>query len=108
MNELQPLPRSPLSSSQSPGMIDVTSTPIPIDMPGPGMKRDYAGALEYWQMIRRHKGALILAVCAGGVLGFLVTLSSPRIYQARTSLEIQGLNQEFLNMKNVNPVEDGN
>src|SRR5712691_1136020 len=79
---------------------------VTIDVPGPGLKRDYAGLLEYWQMIRRHKGAIILATFLGGLGGFLMTLSDPRIYQARTTIEIQGLNEEFLNlnMKNVSPV----
>src|SRR3954471_1799066 len=73
---------------------------ISIDAQGPGMKRDYAGLLEYWQIVRRHKGAVIIATCLGAVCGFALTLSSPRVYQARTTMEIQGLNQEFLNMKN--------
>ncbi len=77
--------------------------PVTIDVPGPGLKRDYAGVLEYWQMIRRHKLAILVAACIGAVGGFASTLSKPRIYQARTTLEIQGLNQEFLNMKNMSP-----
>ena len=39
----------------------------------------------------------------GGVVGFLMTLASPRIYQARTTLEIQGYNNDFLNMGSVSP-----
>src|SRR4030095_9911949 len=61
---------------------------------------------EYWQMVRRNKGAVILAVFIGGLLGFLVTLSSPRVYQATTTLEIRGLNEVFLNMGKVNPVAE--
>ena len=80
--------------------------PVTIDVPGPGLKRDYAGLLEYWQMVRRHRMAVLLATVLGALGGFSFTLSSPRIYQARTTIEIQGLNQEFLNMKNVNPVSD--
>jgi succinoglycan biosynthesis transport protein ExoP len=58
-------------------------------------------------MIRRHKGAVVLATFLGCLCGFLLTLSDPRVYQAKT-LEIQGLNEEFLNMKNVNPVSETN
>ena len=93
--------------SRSPNTIDVLPAAVTIDIPGPGLKRDYAGLLEYWQMVRRHKGGMVLAVFLGGLLGFLGTLRSPRIYQARTTLEIQGINEEFLNMKNVNPVSEG-
>jgi len=106
MNELQRMSRNLPQTSGLPPTIDVTPVTTHVDV-GPGMKRDYAGFLEYWQMVRRHKGAMILAVFAGATLGFLGTLRSPRIYQSRTTLEIQGLNEEFLNMKNVNPVSDG-
>ena len=38
--------------------------------------------------------------------GFLVTLPQTPVYQARTSLEIQDLNQDFMNMKQVSPVTE--
>ena len=91
----------------SPSGAQLSPEPVTIDVRGgPGFKRDHAGLLEYWQMARRHKGAVILATCLGAVVGFALTLSSPRVYQAHTSLEIQGLNEEFLNMKSVTPVSD--
>jgi succinoglycan biosynthesis transport protein ExoP len=77
-----------------------------IDIPGVGLKRDYAGILEYWQMARRHKGTIIVAIVAGGLLGFLMTLSAPRVYQSRLTVEIQGLNDEFLNMRNMSPTSE--
>ena len=96
----------PMASRQLPGQ--PPPEPVTIDVPGPGLKRDYAGVLEYWQMIRRHKLAVLVVACIGALGGFASTLSNPRIYQARTTLEIQGLNQEFLNMKNMSPtVESG-
>jgi capsular exopolysaccharide synthesis family protein len=95
-----PSPNQPLST------IDVTAADMTIAAPGPGLKRDYSGLLEYWQMARRHKGAVLLAIVVGGVLGFMMTLADPRIYQARTTLEYQGINEEFLDMKKVNPVAD--
>jgi succinoglycan biosynthesis transport protein ExoP len=77
-----------------------------MDIPGVGLKRDYAGLLEYWQMARRHKGTIIIATFLGGVIGFLMTLSAPRVYQSRLTMEIQGLNDEFLNMRNVTPTAE--
>jgi len=68
-----------------------------------GFKREYAGLLEYWQMIRRHKLPVVLATVLGLAAGFLLTLPEPRMYQARTTLEIKSLNDDFLNMKNVSP-----
>ena len=69
--------------------------------PNPSLKRDYGGILEYWQMVRRHQGVVLFAVLLGLVAGYLRTLPQERIYQAHTSLEIQGMNEDFLNMKNV-------
>jgi capsular exopolysaccharide synthesis family protein len=79
-----------------------TRTPV-AEIPGAGLKRDYAGMLEYWQMVRRHKAAVVLTTLAGALIGFSSTLPALRIYQARTTLEIQGLNDDFLNFRSVNP-----
>jgi len=68
-----------------------------------GMKHEYAGLLEYWQMVRRHKLAVVLVSILGAVVGFLYTLPQPRIYQAHTTIEVQGLNEDFLGLHNVNP-----
>ena len=109
MNELQPYRQQPgAPGPYQPGPSDGYPTQT-IDVPGSGPKRDYAGLLEYWQMVRRHKVAVVLATFIGTLLGFLMTLSSPRVYQARTSIEIQSLNEGFLNMnmKNANAVTEG-
>src|ERR1041384_2296839 len=90
MNDQQLVRRNSGRRSARPTFADPQAEPLTIDVPGPGLKRDYAGLLEYWQMVRRHKAAVIVATVLGGLAGFFVTLSSPRIYQARTTLEIQG------------------
>jgi succinoglycan biosynthesis transport protein ExoP len=108
MNELQPIRHGPAPRPNVPADTIATQGQIQVEIPGPGLKRDYAGVLEYWQMIRRHRDAIIVATLLGGTIGFLLTLAAPRIYQTRTSLEIQGVNDEFLNMRNVTPtVGDG-
>ena len=63
--------------------------------------------LEYWLMIRRHQTAVILMAILGAVVGFFMTLSAPRMYQARTTIEIQAINDNFLNMKDLNPTDQG-
>ena len=68
-----------------------------------GLKREYAGLLEYWQMVRRHKAAVVVFSILGAVAGFLYTLPQPRIYQAHTTIEVQGLNEDFLGLHNVSP-----
>ncbi|MFN7985430.1 MAG: polysaccharide biosynthesis tyrosine autokinase [Vicinamibacterales bacterium] len=122
MNELQPYDNGYGGSSYgsgygNPGVPAQTGpqayggyesvAPPTIDIASGGPKRDYAGILEYWQIVRRHKGWVVLATIVGGLVGGLSTLPSPRVYQARTTMEIQGMNSDFLNMRGVNPVSDG-
>src|SRR5207253_4274575 len=65
---------------------------------------DAPGVLvEYWNLIRRHKGAVLVLGLAGVLAAVLITLPQTPIYQARTSLEIQGFNENFLNMKSMDP-----
>ncbi|MCX6633978.1 MAG: Wzz/FepE/Etk N-terminal domain-containing protein, partial [Acidobacteria bacterium] len=64
--------------------------------------------VEYWRILRRRKGTLILIAFLGGLAGLLYTLPQTPIYQARTSLEIQTLNQDFLNIRQVSQVSEPN
>ncbi|MGO4881128.1 MAG: GumC family protein [Bryobacteraceae bacterium] len=77
--------------------------PIGTDSARGGVKREYAGVLEYWQMVRRHKAAVVAVSILGAVAGLLYTLPQPRIYQAHTTIEVQGLNEDFLGLHNVSP-----
>src|ERR1035438_8925391 len=62
--------------------------------------------LEYWHMLRRRKGSLFLTASLGLLAGVLLTLLQTPVYEARTSLEIQNLNENFLNMRDVNPTSN--
>lgn len=62
--------------------------------------------IDYWRILYRRKGVLLALAAAGALAGFLVTLPQSPVYQAHTSLEIQDLNQEFLNIKLASPVSD--
>src|SRR5713226_7613820 len=64
------------------------------------------GPIEFWHILRRRKGALILFAFSGAAIGYLLTLPQTPIYQARTSIEIAGLNDNFLNTKQVKPVTE--
>ena len=59
-----------------------------------------------WQILRRRKGTLILIVFLGLLTSLLLTIPQTPIYQARASIEIQNLNENFLNMRNVSPTAD--
>lgn len=66
-----------------------------------------AGFLGYWRMLVRHKSALLVGVFAGAIGGVLIALPQTPLYQAKVSLEIQGLNENFLNMKDFSPTSTG-
>jgi capsular exopolysaccharide synthesis family protein len=59
--------------------------------------------LEYWDVVRRRWTSLLLAAFAGLVGALLFTVPQTPIYRARASLEIQNLNDNFLNLRDVNP-----
>src|SRR5215831_10907559 len=70
----------------------------------PPVQEDEAdGLVTYWRVLWRHKLALLLAGTLGAVAGVLLTLPQAPVYQATVALEIQGLNDDFLNMRNLNP-----
>ena len=76
-----------------------------MEVPFPGSLRGAGPGLllEYLQILRRRKGTLILIVFLGLLASLLLTLPQTPIYQARGSIEIQNLNENFLNMRNVSP-----
>jgi len=70
---------------------------------GPGVDdlEEGGGLLEYWQILRRRKGTVILGATLGVLAGILVTMPQTPIYQARATLEMQSFNQNFMNMQSV-------
>jgi len=71
-----------------PQYVDVPYSPA-IEEPGSGL------LLEYLDIVRRHKGTLILVAFLGLLAALLLTLPQTPIYQAHASLEIQNLNEDF-------------
>ncbi len=83
--------------------VEVPTSPAPR---GPDDEAQTPGLIEYWRILRRHRGTWIVFAFAGSLLAFLITLPQTPTYQARTSLEIVGLNENFLNFKRASPVEE--
>ena len=76
--------------------------------PTAGDESSIRGILEYYRILCRRKGTLILITLLGGLTALLLTLPQTPIYQASTLLEIQGINDNFLDMKDVDPTSTGN
>lgn len=64
---------------------------------------DTPGLLEYWHILRRHTGAILALAIAGLIVAVAITLPQTPIYRVRTSIELQGFNENFLNMKSMDP-----
>jgi capsular exopolysaccharide synthesis family protein len=69
---------------------------------------DSIGILEYLQIVRRHRGTIILFAFLGLLAAILYTMPQTPLYRARTVIEIQNINNDFLNTRSVNPVSDDN
>jgi polysaccharide biosynthesis transport protein len=69
---------------------------VPLEEPegGPGL-------LEYWRLLQRRKGTVFLVAAIGLIVAVLVTLPMTPVYTARTWIEIQETNRDFLNMRGV-------
>lgn len=91
-------------------LVPVSPQPVPLPEqvgdPGYVKAAETAGLLEYCYIVRRYKFTLPLAALLGTLAGILITLAQTPVYQARTSLEIQDLNNEFLGLKQVSPVAE--
>src|SRR5579859_3720964 len=51
----------------------------------------------------RRKGTVLLAGLAGVLIATLVSLAQPRLYRSVATLEIQGVNENFLNLRDIDP-----
>ena len=60
--------------------------------------------LDYWRMLRRHKLAILLSAAAGLALGFAVGIPMKPVYRAHASIEVLNINDDFMNMRQTNPV----
>ena len=64
--------------------------------------------LDYWRILRRYKGLWMLFALGGALFGYLLTIPQTPIYEGQTSVEIIGLNENFMNMRDASPVSDNN
>lgn len=61
------------------------------------------GLLEYWRMIERRKWLLAAMTFGCAIAGLGIGMLQTPMYQARASLEVQGPNENFLNLKDLDP-----
>ncbi len=62
--------------------------------------------LDYLRTIGRYRWLIAFSAVLGLVLSVLWNVNAVPVYQARTSIDIQSLNSDFMNMKSVAPTSD--
>lgn len=60
--------------------------------------------VERWKLLRRHMRLLVALGVVGAILGLGASFLQKPAYQANALLEIQEVNEDFLNLKNVTPI----
>src|ERR1700722_4303719 len=63
-----------------------------------------SGLIEYWRLLLRHKGTIVLSAVAGLVVGFAIGIPLTPVFRARTTIEVLNLNENFMNLKQSSPV----
>jgi succinoglycan biosynthesis transport protein ExoP len=111
------MPRIRLSSHQSEGpVIPVsrsggTSRPEYFYVDGPDIGGTNGLAtqdqMQYWRILKRRKGTLLATALLCAATGFLLTFWMSPAYRARTFLEMENLNEDFLNIRNLSPTASG-
>jgi succinoglycan biosynthesis transport protein ExoP len=75
---------------------------------------DYSTRLEDWSLtdckriLWRRRGALLWITCMASFGASLITGVQPRVYESRALLEIQSLNENFLNFRDIYPAAASN
>ncbi|WP_419806307.1 GumC family protein [Terriglobus sp.] len=59
---------------------------------------------EYGSLLRRHRLTIFLCAIAGLILALLSTIASRPLYRARASINVQGINGDFMNIREVSRV----
>ena len=77
---------------------------MPMDNGG-GDGQGYDSLLGYWHILVRNKVTLLCFALAGLAVAILFSLVQTPIYRARTSMEIQDFNSDFMDSKSIDPTQ---
>jgi hypothetical protein len=69
--------------------------------------RARAGIYAHLHFISRWRWMIAGFAACGLLLGLLLGLMQVPLYEARLALEVESINSEFLNMKQVQPLDEG-
>src|SRR5580704_13364118 len=77
----------------------------PMPMDNGGDAQGYDSLLGYWHILVRNKVTLLCFALAGLALAILFSLVQTPVYRARTSMEIQDFNSDFMGSKEIDPTQ---
>ncbi len=75
---------------------------ISLEQPGVLKQEEPSLAVEYFRMLIRRRWLVLPVAAMGAAIGLLITIPKEPVYRAHTSLDVQGLNENFMNMQAVN------
>ena len=98
--QIIPGPRLPEGRNSGRGTAIELSHPIIGSRPRP------EATVNYSALLRRHRNAVAAIVGGTLLLSVLYTLVAPKVYRSEVILEVMGMNQDFLNSKEVDPTSN--
>lgn len=82
---------------------DVTSFPYSVAPAQSNFQIDSGALADIWKALWRQKGILVFFIFCGLAAGFLPEFVQTPVYRARTSLQLEGFNDNYLNLRDLSP-----
>jgi polysaccharide biosynthesis transport protein len=82
------------------------STAIELSRPGGSNRPQPEATVNYAALLRRHRTAIALIMGGSLLLSVLYTLVAHKVYKSEVILEVTGINQDFMNSKEVDPTNN--
>jgi succinoglycan biosynthesis transport protein ExoP len=79
------------------------STAIELSRPGVSNRPLPEATVNYAALLRRHRNAITVIMGGALLLSVLYTLVAHKVYKSEVILEVTGLNQDFMNTREVDP-----
>lgn len=74
-------------------------------LPSPAKLEPEGLMVEYYRLLMRHRMLIGVFAVIGASLAFLFCLTTRPVFRARTSLDIQNINADFMNMRAIAPTD---
>ncbi len=98
--QIIPGPRLPEGRNSGRGSAIELSHPLAVNRPRA------EASVNYSALLRRHRNAVAAIVGGTLLLSVLYTLVAPKVYKSEVILEVMGINQDFMNSKEVDPTSN--